>query len=237
MAHNEPLFFSQAVHEFWRTRDRQANAQQERGAGDQGARAAVTGGRQMDGFISKLTELMLGIGVNPDNIYTRETVLPGYYRPTKDWDLIVAANGHLLAVIELKSQVGPSFGNNFNNRTEEAIGSACDIWTAYRERAFVDSPEPWLGYLFLLEDCQRSRSPVRVSEPHFKVFDVFRNASYAERYEIFCRRLVLERKYSAACFMMTDRNQACSPNNYTEPARDLSVSNFVEQLLRHVAPR
>ena len=41
-------------------------------------------------------------------------------------------DGRLLAVIELKSQVGPSFGNNFNNRTEEAIGSAVDFWTAYR---------------------------------------------------------------------------------------------------------
>jgi hypothetical protein len=27
----------------------------------------------------------------------------------------------------------PSFGNNFNNRSEEAIGSASDIWIAYRE--------------------------------------------------------------------------------------------------------
>jgi len=34
--------------------------------------------------------------------------------------------------IELKSRVG-SFGNNVNNRTEEAIGNAADIWRAYEE--------------------------------------------------------------------------------------------------------
>lgn len=42
----------------------------------------------------------------------------------------------MIAAVELKSQVGPSFGNNCNNRTEEAIGTAHDFWTAYREGAF-----------------------------------------------------------------------------------------------------
>ena len=35
--------------------------------------------------------------------------------------------------LPLKSHVGPSFGNNFNNRTEEAIGTSHDLFTAYRE--------------------------------------------------------------------------------------------------------
>jgi hypothetical protein len=59
--------------------------------------------------------------------------LPGFFRPTKLWDMLVIHEGKLIAAIELKSQVGPSFGNNFNNRTEEAIGNAHDLWTAYRE--------------------------------------------------------------------------------------------------------
>ena len=41
--------------------------------------------------------------------------LPGYFRPTKLWDLLVTYKGQLIAAIELKSHVGPSFGNNFNN--------------------------------------------------------------------------------------------------------------------------
>jgi hypothetical protein len=44
--------------------------------------------------------------------------LPGYYRPEKKWDLLVVHEDTLAAAIEFKSQVGPSFGNNFNNRTE-----------------------------------------------------------------------------------------------------------------------
>jgi type II restriction enzyme len=62
--------------------------------------------------------------------------LPGYFRPTKLWDLLVMYQGRLIAAIELKSHIGPSFGNNFNNRTEEAIGTAVDLWTAFREGAF-----------------------------------------------------------------------------------------------------
>ena len=76
--------------------------------------------------------------------------------------IVVVVDGNLIAAIELKSQVGPSFGNNFNNRTEEALGTAMDIWTAYREGAFCTSPAPWLGYLLLLEDCPESRRPVGI---------------------------------------------------------------------------
>ena len=79
----------------------------------------------------------------------------------------------ILAGIEFKSQVG-SFGNNYNNRTEEAIGSATDIWAAYREGAFKPSARPWLGYMMLLEEAPGSMRPVKAQEPHFKVFPEFK---------------------------------------------------------------
>ena len=88
---------------------------------------------------------------------------PGWYRPEKKWDLLVVADGQLLAGIEFKSQVG-SFGNNYNNRTEEAIGSATDIWAAYREGAFKPSARPWLGYMMLLEEAPGSMRPVRARQ-------------------------------------------------------------------------
>ena len=88
-----------------------------------------------------------------------------------------------IAAIEFKSQSG-SFGSNYNNRTEEAIGSAADLCAAYREGAFKPSARPWLGYVMLLEEAAGSTRPVKAQEPHFKVFDEFRSASYARRYEI-----------------------------------------------------
>jgi len=235
----EPFIFASAVREFWRSRGSQASQQAERGVSDQGTRSEVTGGRQMDGFVRRITELVVAAGVAESSIHTRRRTseLPGYYRPTKGWDIVVVVGGQLLAAIELKSHVGPSFGNNFNNRIEEATGSAVDIWTAYREGALQSSPQPWLGYLLLLEDCPESRRPVSVREPHFAVFGEFRGASYAKRYELFCRKLVRERQYTAACFIMSDRQRADLQDNYTEPAEDLSPGAFLSELIRHVSGR
>ena len=93
---------------------------------DKGERASVTGGKNMDGFIDFVVDLVKANGLQYASIHQQRALLtlPGYFRPTKLWDLLVLNHGRLLAAIELKSQVGPSFGNNFNNRTEEAIGSA-----------------------------------------------------------------------------------------------------------------
>ncbi|MCM8750482.1 PaeR7I family type II restriction endonuclease [Thermomicrobiaceae bacterium CFH 74404] len=228
--------FYEAVQEFWRVREEQAARQLQRGTPDQGYRGAVTGGKQMHGFARKIEELLIGAGVSKDDIFygLKPTTLPGFYRPTKEWDIIVVSKGRLIAAIELKSQVGPSFGNNFNNRVEEAVGTAVDLWTAHRESAFSVLSNPWLGYFFVLEDCTRSRSVVRIEEPHFEVLSEFKETSYAKRYEIFCRKLVKERQYSAACLLLVDRSKAHERANYDEPAEDLSARRFLAQLLGHV---
>jgi hypothetical protein len=157
--------------------------------------------------------------------------LPGYYRSEKKWDLIVVSEGQLVTAMEFKPQVGPSFGNNFNNRSEEASGSATDIWVAYREGRFGKSPTPFLGYFFLLEDCDRVKTPVRNKEPYFKVDQAFDKASYSKRYELLCRRLVLEHVYSAACLVMATNS---SKSRLTQPAKDLSFQRFAAALRGHV---
>lgn len=213
----------------------QANKQRQGGGADQGARSAVTGGAQMDEFIDMLARLIHDAGMPEDCIYRDSRLeLPGFYRPTKEWDLLVVRNGQLVCVIEAKSQVGPSFGNNFNNRTEEAIGSAVDLWTAYRDNAFNSDIKPWLGYVFLLEDCPRSQSPVKVQEPHFKAFPEFKSASYARRYELLCRKLVRENLYNMAAFLLSQA-KAGARGAYSEPAPDLAFSALVRSLVAHVA--
>ncbi len=158
--------FRQAVQAFWDARERQQQQQRESGRIDTGTRGAVTGGTQMGALEVLLTDILLDAGLSHSEIRARTGLeLPGYYRPEKKWDLLVVAGGRLLLAVEFKSQVGPSFGNNFNNRTEEAIGSAEDIWTAYREGRFGHHQAPFLGYFFLLEDCARVHAPVANAEP------------------------------------------------------------------------
>jgi len=189
----------------------------------------------MDGFIELLTKLAIEAGIDRSHIYYRDSLeLPGYFRPNKRWDFLIVAQNQLVAGLEAKSQVGPSFGNNFNNRTEEAMGSALDLWTAFREKAFGSAVRPWIGYLFLLEDSKRSTSPVGVKEPHFKVFPEFRGSSYAKRYELFCRRLVLERHYDSSAFLMSNAEMGAN-GDYSEPAGDLAFQMFANSLVAHVS--
>jgi hypothetical protein len=236
MPHEPSLFLNldarlgEAVRHFWETRSGQADKQKIAGRKDQGFRGAVTGGAQMDGFIGLFTDIIYEAGIPRECIFFNKALeLPGFFRPTKEWDLLVVKDGQLIAAIEAKSQVGPSFGNNFNNRTEEAMGSAMDLWTAYRAGAFNKNVKPFLGYLFLLEDCEGSRRPVSVKEPHFKVFPEFRGASYARRYELFCRKLMRENLYTVTTFLLSDPVGGMK-GNYQVPAEDLTFITFADLL-------
>ena len=145
----------EAVRYFWRSRASARVKQKESGKSDQGERAGVTAGKNMDGFISLIVDVIQNNGLAHAEIHRERTVLtlPGFFRPTKLWDLLVMNEGKLIAAIELKSQAGPSFGNNFNNRAEETIGASHDFWTAYRKGAFGKQPEPFVGWLMLVEDA------------------------------------------------------------------------------------
>jgi hypothetical protein len=222
-----------AVQSYWSARGKNKEKQIEGGRIDAGTRGEVTGGAQMGAMEVLVVDILCEAGLKKLDVKTRTALeLPGYYRSEKKWDLIVVSEGQLVTAMEFKSQVGPSFGNNFNNRSEEAIGSATDIWVAYREGRFGTSPSPFLGYFFLLEDCARVRTPVRNKEPYFRVDPVFDQASYSKRYELLCRRLVLERVYSAACLVMATNSRR---TEVIQPAEDLSFQRFVATLRGHVA--
>ena len=223
----------QAIQFFWNTRASQITRQVANDVRDQGSRGAVTGGKQLDGFLDLIKETLIENGVAESVIYTnRKLELPGYYRPSKKWDLLVVDDEKLVLALELKSQVGPSFGNNFNNRTEEAMGSSLDIWTAFREGLFKKS-NPWLGYMMLLEDCSNSSSPVSIRSPHFRVMSEFESSSYIRRYELFCNKLVLERQYSAACFLTSRRSDA-QTGDFKAPDERLSFNAFLVSMLSAV---
>jgi hypothetical protein len=224
--------FEQAVRVYWDVRSGQQQRQIASGRLDAGLRGAVTGGAHMDAMAKLMAEIFIDAGFPATSISRSAAVeLPGFFRPEKKWDLVVVHDGVLAAAIEFKSQVGPSFGNNYNNRTEEAIGSAIDIWTAFREGRF-GTTRPWLGYLFLLEEAAKSTRPVRVREPYFEIDPEFQGASYKRRYEIFCRRLLRERLYDAACFVTSS---AADGARIHEPAPDLSFDAFMRAIRARAA--
>lgn len=225
-----------AVKAFWGNRDAARKKQIEAGKADQGERAGVTAGNNMDGFLALILDLVSANGLADAEIHQNRPMLalPGYFRPTKLWDLLVIHKHELIAAIELKSQVGPSFGNNFNNRTEEAIGTAHDLWTAYRDEAFGKQPRPFVGWLMMVEDAPRSRNPVRAPSPHFPVFEEFNGASYLKRYDILCQRLVQEQLYTATAVLAAERS-AVDTGVFKELSSMTGLKAFVSALAGHVA--
>jgi hypothetical protein len=226
----------EAIKTFWGNREAARQKQVESGKADQGERAGVTTGKNMDGFLSLVLDIIKANGLAHAEIHQQRAMLtlPGYFRPTKLWDLLVMYKGELIAAIELKSQVGPSFGNNFNNRTEEAIGTAHDLWTAYREGAFGKQPRPFVGWLIMVEDAPRSRSPVRDSSPHFSVFEEFKGASYLERYDLLCQRLVQEQLYTTATVIAAERS-AVDSGEYAQLSSMTGLKSFVTAFAGHIA--
>jgi hypothetical protein len=131
---------AKAVSHYWRTRSAQGEKQKKSGKSDQGRRGAVTGGAHMNGFIDLFSELITQAGIPEKFIFTNRAIeLPGFFRPTKKWDLLVVRERTLVAAIEVKAQVG-SLGNNFNNRAEEATRSTSGLRTENEHISIALSP-------------------------------------------------------------------------------------------------
>lgn len=227
---------SKAVRAFWESRVAARQKQEQNGKADQGERSAVTAGKNMDGFLAIVQQLVAANGL-PDaqvRVSRKLLTLPGYFRPTKVWDVVVIHEGRLVAALEFKSQVGPSFGNNFNNRAEESIGTAHDLWVAFREGAFGESPAPFVGWMIILEDCNKSRSPVKESCENFPIFPEFQGASYSERYNLLCKRLVKEKLYTAAALMMSPR-KGLKTGEYSDLADMTNIRTFFAGFAARIA--
>jgi hypothetical protein len=223
-----------AVNRFWTIRSRQSSRQgRSTGKRDAGRRADVTGGKHIDGFIELVRDILIDNGIERKDIYyNRRVDLPGFFRPEKKWDLLVIPSGQLVAAVEFKSQTGPSFGNNYNNRSEEAVGNAYDLRTAYRDGAYKPSPKPWVGYFMLLEETDKSTKPVRVTESHFDVFPEFKDASYAERYQATLNRMLREGLYDGASLLLTSRKGRKA--TFREPDKELAFRRFAASLVGRV---
>lgn len=139
---------------------RAAAAQAANGRADQGRRSAVTSGKHLDPVAGIIRNDLIDLGFHEDEVFHtgRACTLPGWFRPTKDWDLLALDDGELVSAIELKS-ISSSFGNNANNRAEESIGSVVDAIEAYNERLYGNcSIPPVMGYAMIVCDCDESRS-------------------------------------------------------------------------------
>ncbi|WP_281629203.1 PaeR7I family type II restriction endonuclease [Vibrio sp. St2] len=216
--------------------------------------SGVRGGKTLDGFLALVVKEIEASDLREYQIHTgvNSSQLPGYFRPHKSWDIVVTWRGHLVAAIELKSQVG-SIGNNFNNRTEEVLGSGLDLSIAINENAFLPGVRPFMGYLILVEDSETTRSSTRISMDNFPVMPGFladenhrgtnyqpingkypraTGVSYLERYEILCRKLMYKQVYDAASVIAVSKDNA-TEGSYSNLSAPTSVNAFLDRLVNH----
>ena len=224
-----------AIRAFWGNRDAALRKHLEAGNSDE-AGICPKPGKNMDGFLALMLDIVRANGLGEAEIHRKSgsLTLPGYFRPTKFWDLLVIHKGELIAAIELKSQIGPSFGNNFNSRIEQTIGNAHDFWTAYREGAFGSQPRPFLGWLIVVEDAPESNASVRDKSPHFSISEEFKGVSYLRRYDQFCQKLIREQLYSAAAIVSSPKN-AINSGEYVSISPMTSLKTFVAKFAGHIS--
>jgi hypothetical protein len=153
----------------------------------------------------------------------------GFFRSSKSWDIVCRdPEGELRVAIEFKSQVD-SYGNNENNRYEEALGSGLDARARYGESVL-------LGFVLVLCDEEKTSRTTRLT--HDEIAPEFRETSHAQRREIFARRLTEFKVndmpfYDAAAVLLVTRDGA-----HQHPGdRELDIRTFVERLVYRLNPR
>lgn len=215
---------SDAVRSFWRTKQTQIDA-----SIDKSNRGAVLGGKQLDGFLRLLKFIAMDLGVPESCIHMKDNYLPGFFRASKNWDfLITSPKGNLISVVELKSQVG-SYGNNFNNRTEEVLGSSIDLLTAFRENQIPFTSVPWTGYLIVVGKDKASTATVKVQASNYPVRPEFEGTSYLDRYTILCKKLVLERMYTSASVLWTSED-----GSFGSTDELISIESFLNSYIGNI---
>jgi Restriction endonuclease XhoI len=212
-----------AIAAYWRTKGEQEAAASEIRSTAEGTAKTVRGGGQFNPLVNLISRFFTDAGYPLESVGVqgRQVTLPGFFRPNKRWDLVVVHKGVLVAAIEMKALGGPSFGNNYNNRVEEAIGNSIDLSRANLED-LIGPEKPWLGYFFLMNDEEGSRRPTNPREGSFPIEEFWRGRSFQERFEITGTRLLDEGFYDSICYVVSSAEDP-GPR---EPVRQLDWQHF-----------
>ncbi|MEU9803370.1 PaeR7I family type II restriction endonuclease [Streptomyces sp. NPDC051000] len=201
-------------------------------SGDEtGTEGAVRGGKQFDPIVDLIARFFREAGYPESCIQTTSQLeLPGSYRPQKKWDLVVHWGDTLVAAFELKALGGPSYGNNFNNRVEEAVGSATDVRRAF-SKIYLKSENPWLGYFFIMQDDEKSRRSVGIAKSPIIVDAAWRGKSYQGRGGMFCERLLEDELYDGICYVTAPMGNG----KFSEPSIAVGWDAFAEAVAGRIS--
>ena len=205
---------------FWTRRNNLED--QHKVSGVQGG--AARSGAHMSAIQDYVRGLFVDAGLDVECVLDGSPSLPGFFRRSKSWDVVVTYKNVLVAAVELKSQVG-AVGNNANNRIEEAIGNAFDVSAVQKNNQSLGGVPPWLGFVMVLEETAKTGQELRPSSTVFPIDAEFQRVTYSRQYQIALSRFVSEGLYDAAWFVTTSMKPDGS-YGYEEPLPTATCETF-----------
>lgn len=196
----EPLLVN-----WWRAKNESVARLAAAGKSDTGAQArnAV----HMQSIAMFVRQMFVDAGL-PEADVKVDSIVPGYYRRSKNWDVVAMHKGHLVGVVELKSQAS-SPGNNANNRIEEAIGSAVDAKAVQELTGAFGNLGVWAAWCMTFNRDAESGNPIHLTPVQktrlrFPINDpAFDDMTYASQYGTAIERFISQKVYDAGWMLMT----------------------------------
>lgn len=202
--------------------------------GKAGARKKFPGA--MAGFTDLVVDIVCANGLTRAHVlqHDRQVSLPGHFSATQLWDIVVVNEGRLIAAVKFDYLPGASLSACASCDCDKVLGRAMELQAAYRRGVFGETRKPFVGYLMLLEDAPASRRPATDASPNFPLSPEFRRASYAERYNILCRKLMADNLYTVAAVILLP-SSASKSGTYSELSEPTGLKAFVTTLAGHIA--
>lgn len=212
-----------------------------RGKSDTGAQARNA--RHMLGLNAYVRQMFIDAGLREDEVET-DVVIPGYFRRSKNWDVVAVHKGRLVGIVEMKSQE-KSPGRNANNRIEEAIGSPIDARTYHEITPSFGELGVWAAWGMIFNRDQEDTSGKKrngVKSAHYPLDPAFEPFTYVGQYGTMIERLISRNIYDAGWMVSTWVNPDGTVG-YDEPVPTATAETlrtqinarvtFVLQALKH----
>lgn len=220
MTPEEKARITHAIEQWFISKDAQGQKSQGKGNPQAGSRSRVTGGGHLNGINQLVVDEIERAGaVGLELRVNRRAVLPGWYRGSKAWDLLVLQHGSPILAVEYKSMAG-SEGKNLNNRTDEALGIAEDAREAERRGGLPRHLRR--AYIFLMEATPEATKPRLGIRPDFG----FHGKSYLERLAVTAKRMRDAELYHLVWVIGATQN----PLGFSEPDPEVGWDRFSADL-------
>lgn len=204
-----------------------------RGKSDTGAQARNA--RHMLGLNSFVRQMFIDAGLREDEVET-DVVIPGYFRRSKNWDIVAIHKGRLVGIVEMKSQE-KSPSRNANNRIEEAIGSPIDARTYHEITPTFGELGVWTAWGMIFNRDQEDTTGKQrqgVRSKHFPLDSAFEPFTYARQYGTMIERLISQNIYDAGWMVSTWANTDGTVG-YEEPVPTATAEILRTQINARVA--